>query len=177
MKIKNHKFIKSLFLILFTICLFNKNVAEASSNRILNIKYNEELVDLYTNDINKNFNIIEKNNNNFEYNLKFIPFALVPDDMSGKVYDGKAWKKSKKTYDGKLGYYITQYQWISADRMRGYGRYVLAQRKAVIKKYGEILNDRLYKMETTQLISQSATQTQGYITVSVDAICHGITYK
>ena len=48
-----------------------------------------------------------------------------------------------------------------------------AQRKAVTAKYGSVSANTSYKMKTTQHITQTASQTQGYITISAEAWCYG----
>lgn len=47
-----------------------------------------------------------------------------------------------------------------------------AQTNAGKAKYGAVSSAYDYKLETTQHITESATQTQGYITVSAEATCY-----
>lgn len=49
-----------------------------------------------------------------------------------------------------------------------------AREKAVIEGFGEVKRNLDYKLTTVQHVVQSATQTQGYITISVDAEVHSL---
>ena len=86
---------------------------------------------------------------------------------------GEKWGESEIVYDGELGYYVTTRFWVSGSNISSVGVVGRAETNAVKAKYGSVSSAYDYKLETTQHITQSATQTQGYITVGAECTCYG----
>ena len=86
---------------------------------------------------------------------------------------GEKWGESETVWDGEQGYYVTTRFWVAGSNISSTGIVGRAQTNAVKAKYGSVSSSYDYKLETTQHITESATQIQGYITVSAEATCYG----
>lgn len=86
---------------------------------------------------------------------------------------GTKWGEGTVVWDGKVGHYVTNYFWVKGSNMSTLNVVGKAQRKAVTAKYGSVSANTSYKMKTTQHITQTASQTQEYITISAEAWCYG----
>lgn len=97
-----------------------------------------------------------------------------PNDNPLSRASSNKWKEGTTAWDGKMGYHVTAYFWVDGKNIRkGLDVVASAQRRAINSVYRKIEDKYQYKMETTQHITQSAVQTQGMITVSAKAKCHG----
>ncbi|MGL9861248.1 hypothetical protein IGJ68_002134 [Enterococcus sp. DIV0564] len=99
-------------------------------------------------------------------------FYLSRNPIQTRAAAGTKWKDGEKVWDGKVGYYVTNYYWVKGNEMVSWNIIGNAQRKAVITKYGSVNGKTSYKMKTTQHIAKTAYQTQGYMTISADAWCY-----
>jgi len=107
-----------------------------------------------------NYYMLDSNLNINEDEINFIAAA------------GTKWKNGEKVHDGKVGYYVTNYYWVKGNSMTQLNTVGNVQRNAVISKYGSVNKNTSYKMKTTQHITQTSSQTQGYRTISVKAWCY-----
>lgn len=114
-----------------------------------------------------------KNAENIDQVIKEInSYYLSQDDLQLRASPGTKWGEGTKVWDGEVGYYVTSYFWVKGSNMVASNIVGNAQRKAVTAKYDSVNKNTSYKMKTTQHITESASQTQGYITVSANAWCY-----
>lgn len=110
--------------------------------------------------------------------IEFAHSHTDPLEIGLRAKAGTVWKKSTKKYDGKVGYYITTYTWISGkSAIKPTACSTKAWRKAILKKYGKVSSSYNYKMKTVQHIRGGSLQTQGYITDWCKATCYARSKK
>lgn len=89
---------------------------------------------------------------------------------------GTKWRDGSVVSDGETGHYVTSYFWVRGSNMVTYNVVGRAQRKAVIERYGSVNNTTSYRMKTIQHVVKTSYQTQGYITISAQAVAYGREY-
>lgn len=96
----------------------------------------------------------------------------LPGEIGILAAPGTKWGNGTIRSDGTGGNYVTSFFWVKGSNMSTLNVVGRAQRKAVIAKYGSVNGNTSYKMKTQQRVVDSASQTQGYITISAQAWCY-----